>query len=297
MDVGPVIFGREKKMLRELDAMLDEAIAGTFRARSWDESLLSKIESKMSGFLEQSRLRREQTEGDRARIHTLVGDISHQTGTPLANIALYSQLLAEQDLTDGQKKLAEQISESTEKLNFLIRSLVKISRLESGVIKIEAKPGDVRELARAAVRACEGPAAAKNIELSPPEDGAPVTALFDPRWCVEALFNIVENAVKYTPENGRVSVDVVEYEMFARIDVADTGRGIREEDLPKVFGRFWRAAESSGSEGVGVGLYLAREIITASGGYIKVQSAPGKGATFSVFLSKENADCFNIADK
>jgi signal transduction histidine kinase len=74
--------------------------------------------------------------------------------------------------------------------------------------------------------------------------------------------------------------------MFARIDVADTGRGIREEDLPKVFGRFWRAAESAESPGVGIGLYLAREIITSCGGYIKVSSTPGQGSVFSVFLSK-----------
>ena len=83
-----------------------------------------------------------------------------------------------------------------------------------------------------------------------------------------------------------VTVAVTEYEMFIRIDVTDTGRGIHEEDLPKVFGRFWRAAESADSPGVGVGLYLAREIITACGGYIKAASDFGKGSTFSAFLSK-----------
>jgi signal transduction histidine kinase len=74
--------------------------------------------------------------------------------------------------------------------------------------------------------------------------------------------------------------------MFARIDISDTGRGIREEDLPRIFGRFWRSAESANSPGAGIGLYLAREIITACGGYIKADSQVGKGSTFSVFLSK-----------
>jgi signal transduction histidine kinase len=286
MGGGPVIFGSDKKLLQALDAMLDEALEGTFRANSYDESMLSKIESKMVRFLEQSRLKRDQIDGERGRVRSLVSDISHQTKTPLANIALYAQLLAEQDLTDGQAKLSEQISGSAETLSFLIQSLVKTSRLESGVIKIEPKRGDVRELVDAVARECEGLAAAKNIELSLPQSGAAVTALFDSRWCAEALFNIVENAVKYTPEGGRVSVDVTEYEMFARIDVADTGRGIREEDLPRVFGRFWRAAESAENQGVGLGLYLAREIVTASGGYVKVSSELGKGSVFSVFLSK-----------
>jgi signal transduction histidine kinase len=282
----PVMFGRDKKLLQTLDAMLDEALAGTFRADSYDESLLSKIESKMVRFLEQSRLKREQIEGERGRVRSLVSDISHQTKTPLANIALYAQLLVEQELTAEQAKLSGQISESAETLNFLIQSLVKTSRLESGVIKIEPKPGDVRELVNTAARECVNLAVAKNIELRLPQGGAAVTASFDSRWCAEALFNIIDNAVKYTPEGGRVSVSVAEYEMFARVDVADTGRGIREEDLPKVFGRFWRAAESAENQGVGLGLYLAREIVTASGGYVKVSSEFGEGSVFSVFLSK-----------
>jgi signal transduction histidine kinase len=280
----PMIF--DKKTLRKLDEMLNEAIAGTFEARSYDESQLSKIETKMARFLEQSLLRREQIEGERERVRSLISDISHQTKTPLSNEALYTQLLAEQDLTDEQIKLVGQISVSADKLTFLIQSLVKTSRLESGIVKIEPKPGNVYELLSAAISECRSIADAKNIILSSVENDEPIIALIDLRWCAEALFNIIENAVKYTPENGSVSVSVTEYEMFVRIDVTDTGRGIREEDLPKVFMRFWRASESADSPGVGVGLFLAREIITACGGYIKVSSEIGKGSTFSAFLSK-----------
>ena len=244
-------------------------------------------------------LAREQIEGERERVRRLISDISHQTKTPLSNVALYTQLLAEQDLTDEQQKLVGQISLSADKLTFLIQSLVKTSRLESGIVTIEPKSGNVYDLVAAAVRECESLAEAKSITLSVVQAEAALTALFDFRWCTEAFFNIIENAVKYTPENGSVTVAVRSYELFARIDVTDTGRGIREEDLTKVFGRFWRAAESADSPGaapqglrlcrdpgVGVGLYLAREIITACGGYIKVSSDYGKGSTFSVFLSK-----------
>ena len=275
-----MIFRHDKKLLQKLDAMLEDAIAGTFQAQSFDETLLSKIESKMARFLEQSRLRQEQIANEQERVRSLISDISHQTKTPLSNVALYTHLLEEQNLTDEQKKLAEQISASAEKLNFLIQSLVKTSRLESGIIRIEPKPGNVYDLISAAAAECESLAAAKNITLSIIQD-TPVEALFDPRWCVEALFNIIENAVKYTPENGSVRISVTEYEMFARIDVTDTGRGIREEDLPKVFGRFWRAPESADSPGVGVGLYLARQIIASCGGYIKANSQIGKASTFS----------------
>jgi signal transduction histidine kinase len=266
--------------------MLDEAIAGTFEARSYNESQLSKIESMMARFLEQSQLRREQIESERERVRSLISDISHQTKTPLSNVALYTQLLAEQDLTEEQQKLVVQISASADKLTFLVGSLVKTSRLESGIVKIESTPGNVYRLVSDAVAECENLVAIKNIRLSFIEGNEPIMALYDARWCAEALFNIIENAIKYTPESGSVSVSVTEYEMFVRIDVTDTGRGIREEDLTKVFGRFWRATESMDSPGVGIGLYLTREIITACGGYIKVSSILGKGSTFSAFLSK-----------
>jgi signal transduction histidine kinase len=286
MGAEAMIFLRNKKLLQKLDAMLEEAIAGTFQARTFDESMLSKIESKMARFLEQSRLKQGQIEDERERVRSLISDISHQTKTPLANIALYTQLLAEQNLTHDQAKLAGQIAVSSEKLNFLVQSLVKTSRLESGIIKIEPKGGNVYDLVSAISTECESLAAAKNIKLFTANGNAPIAALFDPRWAAEALFNIIDNAVKYTPENGSVTISVTDYEMFARIDVSDSGRGIREDDLPKVFTRFWRAPESADSPGVGVGLFLAREIITACGGYIKVSSQIGKGSTFSVFLSK-----------
>jgi signal transduction histidine kinase len=279
------------KLLKRLDTMLDDALNGTFDAQSYDESLLSKIETKMARFLDASRLRREQIEREQGRVRSLISDISHQTKTPLANITLYSQLLSEQDLSGNQARLAGQIAESAENLNFLIQALVKMSRLESGIVKVEPQAGDPCALVHSAVRACLNSAAAKNIGLAANCKGA-MTAKLDPRWCGEALVNIIDNAVKYTQRGGRVDVALVEYEMFAKIDVTDTGRGIREADLPKVFTRFWRSgpdgqgSASANSPGAGIGLYLAREIITACGGYIKVASEVGKGSTFSVFLSK-----------
>lgn len=281
-----MIFGHNQKLLQTLDHMLDEALAGTFTAQAYDESLLSKIESKMARFLEQSRLRREHIENEQERMRTLISDISHQTKTPLSNILLYAELLGEEDLTEEQSQLTEQIAASGEKLNFLIHSLVKTSRLESGILKIEPKPGVVSTLIESTISECNALAIAKNITLSATCADVDIQALFDLRWCREALFNVIDNAIKYTPEQGSVTVSLIEYEMFVRIDVVDTGRGIAEEDLPKVFGRFWRAAESAESTGVGIGLYLAREIVMACGGYIKAESQIGEGTTFSIFLSK-----------
>jgi signal transduction histidine kinase len=281
-----MVTPRTGKLLKRIDAMLDDAIAGNFRARVYDESMLSKIEAKMARFLDGARLRREQIEAEQGRVRSLIGDISHQTKTPIANISLYTGLLGEQRLSDEQRRLSEQIAASADKLDFLIRSLVKLSRLESGMIKAEPKPSDVYALMEAVVSDFAGEAEKKGVALRALLPDAPLTAQCDPRWGAEALSNIVDNAVKYTPPGGSVTVSATAYELFVRIDVTDTGRGIREADLPRVFGRFWRAAESADSPGVGIGLYLAREMIAASGGYIKAASEYGKGSAFSVFLSK-----------
>lgn len=114
-----------------------------------------------------------------------------------------------------------------------------------------------------------------------------LTAEFDIKWTAEAIANIIDNAVKYTPPGGTVTVSAEEYEMFVRINIADTGIGMREDETAKVFTRFYRSPAVSSEEGVGIGLYLAREIITRENGYIKVSSQPGKGSVFSVFLPKK----------
>ena len=201
-----MIFG--KKLLQKLDKMLDEAIAGTFEVDSYDESQLSKIESKVARFLDLSRLKKEQIDNEQERVHSLISDISHQTKTPLSNVALYTQLLSEQDLNEEQLNLVNQISTSADKLTFLIQSLVKTSRLESGIIKIETKAGNVFDLVAAAVAESQSLAADKSIMLTFTENKTPLTAMFDIKWCSEALFNIIENAIKYTPKNSSVTVSV-----------------------------------------------------------------------------------------
>ena len=108
-----------------------------------------------------------------------------------------------------------------------------------------------------------------------------------PKWTLEALGNLVDNALKYT-ETGTVRVSVMEYQLFVRIDVEDTGIGIREEDMAGIFARFYRGEAVRESEGVGLGLYLARQIVTQEGGYLKAEAVPGGGSRFSMFLPRGN---------
>lgn len=279
------LYWRTRRLLGRLDHMLESAMDGHFSESEYTEDMLSRLEARMYQYLSMYRQDRKETAKERDAVKSLVSDISHQTKTPVANILLYSQLLQENESLDERaRQIAGQIEMQTEKLNFLIQSLIRTSRLENGIVAVVPKEDRILEL----IHDLPHPASAqaKGVEYHIVEEMPDICACFDRKWTVEALSNLVDNAVKYTPLGGKVTVSVQEYEMFVRIDVADTGIGISEEETAKIFARFYRSPHVQEERGVGLGLYLAREILHREGGYIKVASVPGEGSVFSVFLSK-----------
>lgn len=270
------------RIMNRLNAMLDHAIAGEAIEDSFDETKMSALETKLAKYLMMNQLGKTQLQKEKERAGELISDISHQTKTPIANLLLYSELLKEGMDDETNKELVDAIHNQSEKLSFLIQSLVKASRLENGVIQTEPEENDIKILLESVVSQAESKAAEKNIKI----EVYPVnrTALFDMKWTNEAVYNILDNAVKYTGKNGKIEILVSEYALFTRIDIKDNGIGIPESEIPKIFGRFYKCSTTQQEEGVGLGLYLAREIIAGQGGYIKVASLVGEGTMFSVFL-------------
>lgn len=275
---------REKNTLESMDKMLDEAIQGTFSQADYDESLLSAVETRLAEYLDASAVSTRNLQAEKDTIKTLIGDISHQTKTPIANILLYAQLLGEQALPSSAEALTSALELQAEKLKTLIESLVKTSRLETGILTFHPVKGPLEPMLEEAVLQLRPKAAEKGVTLTlvPTQD----EAKFDPKWTAEALCNLLDNGVKYTPPGGEVTVQVTSYEIFCRIDVTDTGIGLAEEEQAKVFQRFYRGAQARDVEGVGIGLYLVRQIAAGQEGYVKVVSTPGKGSTFSLFLPR-----------
>lgn len=285
------MFGR--KTLDRLDRMLDEAVAGSFRESDYDETQLSRIETKWKRYLGLSVLTRENMEKEKESVKSLVSDISHQTKTPMANIQLYEELLRENlesGADSGEKeqnlKLLNEIIRQGEKLDFLIQSLTKLSRLESNIVEVKPCRQKISELILAAMQDAGPKARQKGIELINTYEGEG-TADYDMKWTKEALGNVLDNAVKYSGPGGSVRISVTEYELYTAVSVKDDGIGIREEDTAKIFGRFYRAKEVQQEDGVGIGLYLTREILRKENGYIKVKSQPQKGAEFVLYLRRE----------
>lgn len=281
-----VIYLRTAKILSDIDKMLDSAINNTFSENDFTEKRLSKLESKMYRYLLIGRTSLKQINTEKDSIKTLIADISHQTKTPVSNILLYSQLLKEApELNDNTRKIVLQIEEQTEKLSFLISSLIKTSRLENGIINVVPKENSINKLIESLdyKNIADTKGVSYNVELI-----SEFTAVFDLKWTLEAISNIVDNAIKYTSCGGKVTVSAHEYEMFVCINISDTGIGMSEDETAKVFTRFYRSSEVRDEKGVGIGLYLAREILVKEGGYIKVSSEKGKGSVFSVFLPKNS---------
>ena len=265
--------------------MLDEAISGNFSEAIYDESALSALEAKLSRFLSMSLFSENNLLKEKERIKALISDISHQTKTPIANILLYSQLLNEEKkLPDNCYEMINQITSQSEKLDFLIQALVKTSRLETGIISVLPKVDSVADLITDVYKKVKKKSEGKSIEIEIKIPEESPKAVFDKKWSEEALYNILDNAIKYTPHHGNIKISVIPYEMFCRIDITDNGIGIREGDINSIFKRFYRSLDVNQYEGVGIGLFLSREIITKQGGYIKVSSKLGKGSTFSIFL-------------
>lgn len=269
-----------------LNTMLDEAMSGQFQESDYDESELSKLEVKWKRFLSASVLSRQNVEKERKAIKGLVSDISHQVKTPIANIRLYGEII-EEKLEGEDRELAGRLLAQTELLESLIQSLVKMSRLETNIIQVEPQKQPLKPMLEELIWRGKEKQVRRGIRIVKTGWTDECHACFDRKWTSEAVYNILDNALKYTEEGSCVTIAVREYPMFVSICIQDEGPGITEEEIPKVFQRFYRGQQFQEKEGVGLGLYLAREILKKEHAYIKVSTTNQTGTSFAVYLPRE----------
>jgi len=251
---------------------------------SYEETVISKVQDKLLQYYGKMKDEQQQSRQDKQTIQELVSDISHQVKTPIANIQMITGILNQHDLPcDKQHEFLNLMAVQIDKLDFLMQSLIKMSRLETGVFVLHLEETRLSDTIAGAMSIILAEAEKKNIQLQA-DCNSKLTVKHDPKWTAEAIGNILDNAVKYTPEGGTISILVRPWQFYTRIDISDTGIGIDQENYNAIFQRFYRAQEVTAKQGVGLGLYLARGIIARQNGYITVKSQKGKGSTFSVFL-------------
>lgn len=251
-----------------------------------DDTIFSKLQSQTIKLIKILKARNKKIEEDKNEIKALISDIAHQLKTPLTNLKIYGEFLQDQSLSEEDRKEFNEIMIiSLNKLSFLVESMIKMSRLESEVIQLKPSCESLNKTVLLAIKQVHKKAEEKKINIIF-EEIDKIDIVHDKNWTAEGVFNILDNAVKYSDFNGVIRVKLQSYEIFVRIDIEDRGIGIFEEEIPKIFSRFYRGTNVRDEEGIGIGLYLTREIISRQGGYIKVKSSKGI-TTFSLFLPKK----------
>lgn len=270
----------------EICATLDEMIDGTAQLKQnmEEETLFARISHQLEKLYLVMKHQKASVERERAELQELISDISHQTKTPITNLKMiHDTLLQETPTQEALTEFLQAALTQVDKLDFLVEAMVKTSRLETGVIVLKKSLANLYETLAAAIGGIFTGAREKHMEITV---DCPETLMLshDSKWTAEALFNILDNAVKYTPAGGNITVKAERLEAHTKIKIEDSGKGISESRQAEIFKRFYREEEVHDEPGIGIGLYLAREIITLQGGFIQVASAVGAGATFSVFL-------------
>lgn len=275
-------FYFQRRFLNRLNQILDDAIAGKLTTEHYDEKLLSAFESRLMRYTKMRDSQNQKISESQAQIQSFIADISHQTKTPIANILLYGELLQESDLPQEAQNHMHILLQQTHQLDFLIHALLTASRLEHNLITMHPGTYPAEDLIEKTLESIQGKAKAKAISFD--VNIEPSSVFYDPKWTAEALYNLLDNAIKYSEKKTHVKVYGSSYELFYRIDIVDEGIGIEPSEQALIFSRFYRSPQVSQVEGVGIGLYLTREIISQQNGYIQVSSQAHKGTQFSVFL-------------
>lgn len=282
-----VVFSKRLSVFtRELCRAMDQMISGSGEpVRAVDsETLFARISYRLSRLYDIMQENRRKVDKERQELQMLVSDVSHQVKTPVSNLKMVTDTLLSKSVTEKERReFLQGIQNQTDKLEFLFQALVKTSRLETGAIRLEKKDTPLIDTLAMACSGIVYAAEKKDIcvTVDCPEG---ILISHDSKWTAEAVFNLLDNAVKYTPVGGSIRISVEQWEMYVKLSVSDTGKGISESNQASIFRRFYREEEVHEQQGVGIGLYLTREIVTRQGGYIKVVSEPGKGSEFSIML-------------
>lgn len=276
---------KKRKIYRDIDRLLDCVLnQEEISCSEVEEGEFSALVSKIKRIQQMLGRQVERAEEEKEQVKSLVSNMSHQLKTPLANLSVYTDILDDPELSDEKRReMSGRMNRQIEKLDWIIGSLMKMVKLEQDVIEFEPQELPVRQTILEAIDAVYDEASKKGIQIisEPYEDRK---LYHNRKWTAEGFVNILENAVKYTEPGGMIRIQVHSYEIYTEIRFSDNGRGIHADEIPHIFGRFYRGKDTGNVEGSRIGLYLSGLIFEKEKGYMTVRSEYGRGSCFSVFL-------------
>lgn len=298
-----ILTDRRYRALAKMAANLDRVLAGErdIRLRDMSEGELAILSSEIDKVIARLNLTVDELQAEKLALSDALADISHQLKTPLTSIAISTELIRDRLSARGDSEdLVERlrlIQTLQARVEDLVSALLKLARIDAGVIKLVCGDVDARELVRKSFEPLAIAFDIADVRFSADvQDGASYEG--DLTWSVEALENILKNCMEHTPAGGCVSVRVTEDVLACRIRIEDTGPGIAESDLPHIFERFYRGsrdANATPSEvnpaGVGIGLALSKSLVTAQGGTLTAENLRDEngnvtGAAFNLVFFK-----------
>ena len=277
-------FRDQSKTMNDAIAQIREYIAGNRNARIEcdDEGDLYKLFHEVNSLVTILNAHAENEGRAKTFMKDTISDISHQLKTPLAALNIYNGLM-QQEVNDSPelKEFTSLSEQELDRIENLVQNLLKITKLDAGTITLEKQPQNVADMMGYIERhfAYQAQQQEKTLILSGNEE---VTLVCDQTWLIEAISNIVKNAFDHTKAGATIRLTWRSFASMVQITVSDNGSGIHPEDLPHIFKRFYRSRFSKDTQGIGLGLPLAKAIIEDHNGTIEVNSTLGVGTTFTI---------------
>lgn len=278
-------YKKEDKRLNDISNYINNILNNDYSLdiREYDEDSISALKNYIYKITIKLRNMSEYSQKEKEYLEVALSDISHQLKTPLTSIMVMNELLENRNLEESKRKECEQKSkQQLEKIQWLITSLLKISQIDSGTIKLKKEKVNAKELINKTLEPLIIQIEAKGITLV--QDIEELEIICDENWTVEALINIIKNAYEHTEKEGTIKITVQGNPIYNEIKIEDNGSGIREEDINHIFERFYKG--KSNKESIGIGLNMSKTIIEKQNGTIEVESTEGRGTIFTIKIFK-----------
>ena len=279
-------------ILYQFSDMVESLIGGkeTMAFSIADDTVLSKLQEQLFRLYDILRSYESREHQFRKQLNENIGNLVHQINTPITNLKIYASFLKRNDLTEGEKvRFARCVEDQAEKLGWLGEGFSKMSRLETGIIRQKPEKQEILPVILNAVNQIMEKAGQKEMDIKLAGEQH-IWAVIDGKWTSEAVFNVLDNAVKYGNRGSVIEIELAELTGYAQVSVRNEGIGIEREEYHKIFQRFYRGKKTAEENGVGLGLTIAREVLEGERGYIKAETLFDGRTDFSFYFSKRCLD-------
>ncbi|MCC0727568.1 HAMP domain-containing histidine kinase [Clostridioides sp. ZZV14-6045] len=272
--ISIITIKKSQNTCDELSLMLNQLLEGKeVSYPDTKDTRVSKISYQVKKVKDMIEIEVEQSKSEKEAIKSLI-----------SNITIYCELLENMNLPTSKKvEFLQKMKNQTFKIDWLLESLFKMTKLEDGVIRFETEELMIKDTIVQSISTVFNKAESKNIKINL-ETFSDIKLFHNKKWTIEAIVNVLENAIKYSPSDSIITISVEKMELYTKIIIKDEGIGIDSKELNNIFKRFYRSKNVENQNGTGIGLYLTRLILEKENGNIIVESKLGRGSCFSIFL-------------